>query len=68
MHDYDTDIKSYQRRINEEYEKAKCYLDFGSYDKLLVSAGKLLSMARVIEELQYQEERVLCASENKSEG
>ncbi len=56
MHDYDTDIKSYERRIAEKKKLLLSYLEYDNYQEVLMCAAQLISMSGCIDELNYQKD------------
>ncbi len=56
MHDYDTDIKSYERRIAEQKDCLLRYLEYDNYQEVLMCAAQLMAMSRCIDELNYQKD------------
>ena len=55
--DYDTDVRSYERRIREQEEYAASYLMDGSYERLLLTAGRLMALKEAMNEVHYQMEK-----------
>jgi hypothetical protein len=57
MDNYETDVRSYERRIAEQERLAACHLANGNYERLLLTAGRLMSLHEALGEVRYQRER-----------